>query len=113
MTLLANETCTACHPGAARVPATESEQLLQQLPGWKCTSVDGVERLSKSYDFKNFAQALAFANAVGELAEGVNHHPELRVEWGRATVSWWTHSIRGLHRNDYILAAKTDALRSQ
>lgn len=113
MTTLAQETCTACRADAARVSATECAQLLQQLPGWSCSAVDGVERLSKRYDFNSFAAALQFANTVGELAEAVNHHPELRVEWGKATVIWWTHSIQGLHRNDFILAAKTDALRSQ
>ena len=60
--------------------------------------------------FPVFASALAFTNQVGALAEAEGHHPAILTEWGRVTVSWWTHAIRGLHRNDFIMAAKTDAL---
>src|SRR5262249_11555034 len=56
------------------------------------------------------AQALAFTNAIGELAEAEGHHPALLTEWGRTTVTWWTHKIKGLHRNDFVMAAKTDEL---
>lgn len=113
MTSLAQEICTACRQGAATVPAGEREELLQQLPEWRLVTAGGVDRLEKDFRFNSFRDALTFANAVGELAEEANHHPELRVEWGKTTVSWWTHTIRGLHRNDFILAAKTDRLCSQ
>jgi len=71
---------------------------------------DTIKRLTRNYDFKNFAEAIAFTNRVGDLAESEAHHPALLTEWGRVTVSWWTHKIRGLHVNDFIMAAKTDAL---
>ena len=80
------------------------------MPEWELVEVDGVERLRRVFSFDDFAGALAFANEVGELAEREGHHPALLVEWGRTTVSWWTHKIRGLHRNDFVMAAKTDRI---
>ena len=68
------------------------------------------DSLTRQFKFKNFVQALAFANRVGDLAEQQDHHPAILVEWGRVTVSWWTHVIGGLHQNDFISAAKTDQL---
>ena len=62
------------------------------------------------YLFKNFRHALAFTNAVGAIAEEVGHHPALLTEWGKVTVTWWSHEMRGLHRNDFIMAARTDVL---
>jgi 4a-hydroxytetrahydrobiopterin dehydratase len=69
---------------------------------------DGIKRLERTFKFKNFVQALEFTNQVGGLAEEEGHHPALLTEWGRVTVTWWTHKIKGLHRNDFIMAAKTD-----
>jgi 4a-hydroxytetrahydrobiopterin dehydratase len=66
--------------------------------------------LSRTFIWRNFAEALAFTNRVGTLAEAEGHHPLLITEWGKVTVQWWTHKIKGLHRNDLIMAAKTDAL---
>lgn len=68
------------------------------------------ERLERVFKFRNFVQALEFANKIGALAEEENHHPLLVVEWGRVTVNWWTHKIGGLHKNDFIMAAKADEL---
>jgi 4a-hydroxytetrahydrobiopterin dehydratase len=73
-------------------------------------TVDGVQRLSRTFVWPNFAEALAFTDRVGALAEAEGHHPLLITEWGKVTVQWWTHKIKGLHRNDLIMAAKTDAL---
>jgi pterin-4a-carbinolamine dehydratase len=67
----------------------------------------------RAFEFPSFADALAFTNRVGALAEKEGHHPALLTEWGRVTVTWWTHKIRGLHRNDFIMAAKTDALAAE
>ncbi|MBR9909023.1 MAG: 4a-hydroxytetrahydrobiopterin dehydratase [Gammaproteobacteria bacterium] len=113
MTNLAGESCSACKPGAPTVPGAERQQLLQQLPDWRIVACDDVEQLQKTYSFKNFDDALDFANAIGELAEGANHHPAILIEWGKATVKWWTHAIGGLHRNDFIMAAKTDFLHNK
>ena len=62
------------------------------------------------FTFGSFAEALAFTDAVGALAEAEGHHPAILTEWGRVTVTWWTHAIKGLHRNDFIMAARTDEL---
>jgi len=83
-------------------------RLLPAIPDWRVIVVDGVMQLTREFSFKNFAQALAFSNRVGELAEAENHHPAILTEWGKVTVTWWTHKIRGLHQNDLILAARTD-----
>jgi 4a-hydroxytetrahydrobiopterin dehydratase len=72
---------------------------------------DGIKRLERSFKFNDFAEALAFTNQVGELAEKQGHHPDILTEWGKVTISWWTHAIKGLHKNDFIMAAKTDRLR--
>ncbi len=86
----------------------EIDQYLRQLPGWQVIEVAGVRHLEKSYAFNNFEKALRFTNAVGALAEQNNHHPAILTEWGRVTVTWWTHKIAGLHVNDFVMAAKTD-----
>jgi 4a-hydroxytetrahydrobiopterin dehydratase len=106
--MLASERCEACRADSPRVTAAEAEELLAQLRGWSMIEVDGVPRLSRSFKFKNFASALAFTNEVGGIAEEAQHHPLIITEWGAVTVQWWTHAIRGLHRNDFILAARTD-----
>jgi 4a-hydroxytetrahydrobiopterin dehydratase len=84
------------------------EVLLAELTEWRVDRVNTVPQLVRCYKFGNFVDALAFANRVGALAEEKNHHPALLVEWGRVTVSWWTHSLGGLHKNDFIMAARTD-----
>lgn len=108
--MLANERCEACRADSPRVSAAESQELLAQLRGWDIVEEDGVPRLTRSFKFKDFASALAFTNNVGRLAEEAQHHPLLITEWGAVTVQWWTHAIRGLHRNDFILAARVDGL---
>ncbi|MYE22930.1 MAG: 4a-hydroxytetrahydrobiopterin dehydratase [Gammaproteobacteria bacterium] len=104
---LAREDCVACRPGSPKVTAEEAAGLLADLPDWTIASVAGIDRLTCRFAFPSFAKALAFANRVGELADAADHHPEITVEWGAATVSWWTHTIGGLHRNDFIMAART------
>ena len=83
---------------------------MAQLPQWDIVQQDGVSRLQRVYRFKNFVEALAFTNRVGDLAESEGHHPLLITEWGRVTVQWWTHKIGGLHVNDFIMAARADEL---
>jgi 4a-hydroxytetrahydrobiopterin dehydratase len=110
MASLADSSCAACRASAPPATRAEIAQYLPQLPGWQITVVDGVERLEKSYKFKNFTQALRFTNRVGTIAEEQDHHPAILTEWGRVTVSWWTHRIGGLHVNDFIMAAKTERI---
>jgi 4a-hydroxytetrahydrobiopterin dehydratase len=100
--------CEACRADAPQVSEDELASLLKQIPDWSVETRDGVLQLEKVFTFKNFRQALAFTQAVGEIAEAEGHHPSLLTEWGKVTVTWWTHKIRGLHRNDFIMAARTD-----
>ncbi len=108
MQRLKQMTCTACRKGEPTVTETEIAELGAQVAEWQIIEVEGIKRLQRVFTFANFEQALAFTNRVGELAESEGHHPALLTEWGRVTVRWWTHKIRGLHRNDFIMAAKTD-----
>ena len=107
---LAEERCEACRADAPRVTDAELAGLIAQIPDWQPEVIDGVLQLRREFRFRNFVDALAFTNRVGALAEETGHHPALLTEWGKVTVAWWTHKIRGLHRNDFILAAKTDQL---
>lgn len=107
---LSIQKCEACKIDAPRLSEEELQKLLPQIPDWKLVSDNEIPQLQKQYAFKNFVLALEFANKVGELAETENHHPAITVEWGKTTVTWWTHKIKGLHRNDVIMAAKTDTL---
>ena len=107
---LAGERCVACRRGAPTVTDAELEDLRPQVLNWEFVTVDGIPRLTRAFTFDDFAQALAFTNDVGAVAEQEGHHPALLTEWGRTTVTWWTHKIKGLHRNDFVMAAKTDEL---
>ena len=94
-------------------PAATKEEISgwrEQLPEWQVLERDGASQLERAFEFDNFAQALGFTDRVGRLAEEKNHHPTLVTEWGKVTVTWWTHSVGGLHRNDFVMAAKTDEL---
>ena len=102
--------CVACRRDAPRVTDAEIEEYLPQTPEWEIVARENIKRLERVFKFNDFPQALSFTNKVGELAESEGHHPALLTEWGRVTVTWWTHKIRGLHRNDFIAAAKTDQL---
>ena len=102
--------CTACRGGDPTLTDAEIADLQPQVPDWRIIEVNGMRRLERVFTFKDFVAALAFTNLVGDLAEEEGHHPAILTEWGRVTVSWWTHKIMGLHRNDFIMAAKTDEL---
>ena len=110
MTELSQQKCEACRIDAPRLSEQEVQNLQNEIPGWNVISDDNILKIQRQFGFKNFIDALDLANKVGALAEQENHHPEIIVEWGKATVTWWTHKIKGLHRNDVIMAAKTDAL---
>lgn len=110
MSALCTEKCEACRADAPQVTDQERQALLPQLPDWMLVEEDGIEKLQRHFAFSNFVDALAFSNQVGELAEAEGHHPAILTEYGKVTVTWWTHKIRGLHRNDFVCAAKTDAL---
>jgi 4a-hydroxytetrahydrobiopterin dehydratase len=104
--------CIPCRRGDPPISDADLEALKPQIPEWKIVERDGVKQLERVFRFPDFTQALAFTNRVGELAEEQDHHPAILTEWGKVTVTWWTHAVKGLHRNDVIMAAKTDAVYS-
>jgi 4a-hydroxytetrahydrobiopterin dehydratase len=110
MAQLADEHCVTLTKQARRVDAEECAELLAVLPDWQVVESGGIERLERRYPVADFVRALAFTNAVGAAAEQEDHHPAILTEWGRVTVGWWTHTVRGLHRNDFIMAAQTDRI---
>jgi len=110
MAQLAQEKCVACRRDSPHVTDEEVRKLQPVIPEWKMIEESGIRKLDRPFRFPNFSLALAFTHEVGELAEGEGHHPRIVTEWGRVTVTWWTHKIKNLHRNDFIMAAKTDQL---
>lgn len=108
MTALHQAHCETCGTGVPTVSDDQLAELSMQVPDWNIEVRRGVKQLERVFTFKDFKQALAFTNAVGAIAEAEGHHPALLTEWGQVTVTWWSHSIKGLHRNDFIMAARTD-----
>ncbi len=102
--------CEPCRRDAPPATAQEQASFLTEHPDWTVRTEDDIPRLERCFRFPDFASALAFANRVGELAEAEGHHPSLQVDWGRVCVRWWTHKIKALHRNDLVMATRTDAL---
>lgn len=110
MSELAQLKCVACRGGEPTVTEAEIAELHPQVSEWQILEVDGIKRLQRVFKLKNFIEAIAFTNKIALIAEKEDHHPLIVTEWGRVTIQWWTHKIKGLHRNDFIMAAKTDQL---
>ena len=106
--VLADEHCVVVARGAKRLTDAERDALLAQVADWQCVTRDGIDRLERQFKFADFAAALAFTNRIGVLADAEDHHPDILTQWGRVTVTWWTHVVGGLHRNDLVMAALTD-----
>jgi 4a-hydroxytetrahydrobiopterin dehydratase len=90
------------------VTPAEMSELISNVPQWQVVEESGVKQLKRLFKFKNFVQAMAFANQVGQIAEEEDHHPKLVIEWGKVIVVWWTHEAGGLQRRDFDMAARTD-----
>lgn len=105
---LAAGKCVACRSGEPPLSPAEIEELKVHVPQWQVVQQQGIAQLVREFKFKNFREALDFTNRVGAMAEEEDHHPLIITTWGRVTIHWWTHKIKGLHRNDFIMAAKTD-----
>jgi len=105
---LSQQTCEACSIDAPRVTDDEMDEYRRDVPEWQIVERDGIMKLERAFTFKDFVQALDFTQRVGEIAEQADHHPAILTEYGKVTVTWWSHKIKGLHRNDFILAARTD-----
>src|SRR5690606_7427156 len=101
---------TVCRKDSPAVSPIDSARYLQALPQWSVREGYATPRLERRFTFKNFAQALEFTNRIGALADAEDHHPALLTEWGKVQVQWWTHSIGGLHLNDFAMAARCDVL---
>ena len=110
---LSQQTCIPCSGSLPLATAEEIETYRAQLPQWQVISPGGISQIQRVYGFANFEQALTFTNQVGAIAETAGHHPALLTEWGKVTVTWWTHAINGLHQNDFVMAAKTDEVAAR
>ena len=110
MTSLAASKCVPCRGGVPPLTEAEIRELHPHVPEWEAVERNGIPLIQRVFKFKNFIEAVAFTNKVADIAEQQDHHPLIITEWGRVTVQWWTHVIKGLHRNDFIMAAKTDQL---
>jgi 4a-hydroxytetrahydrobiopterin dehydratase len=110
---LQDERCVACRSGDPPLNDEEIQRFMPQVPDWQVIEVGGEKRLEKTFKFKDFSEALRFTDRIGALAEEQDHHPALLTEWGKVTVTWWTHKIHGLHRNDFVMASKSDAAYSE
>ena len=108
MTILADRGLEPIPDKGYQLTNQQQTELLAQLNDWRIDQSKPQLQLVRSFKFKNFEQALLFTNRIADLAEQVNHHPAILLEWGKVTVSWWTHIIGGLHINDFIMAARTD-----
>jgi|SRR5690606_12758725 len=108
MTDLVHEICEACRADAPKITDDELKELMPKVPDWRIVERNGVRQIERVFPFGNFTEALTFTNRVGQVAEEEGHHPAILTEWGKVTVTWWTHKIKGLHRNDFIMAARTD-----
>jgi 4a-hydroxytetrahydrobiopterin dehydratase len=110
MTDLYKMKCIACRGDEPKLTDQEIAALQPEVPEWQVIEVEGVKRLERTFKLKNFIEAMAFTNKIGMIAEKEDHHPLIITEYGKVTVDWWTHKIKGLHKNDFIMAAKTDQL---
>lgn len=108
MNSLAEMRCVPCRGGEPTVTEEEMAELKPKVPAWEVIDREGVKQLERVFRFDDFQHALAFTDRVGAIAEEEGHHPVIVTEWGKVTVTWWTHKIGGLHRNDFVMAAKTD-----
>lgn len=108
--MLSKETCEACRADAPLLRDAEIAVLMSEVDGWAVITEESQQRLYRIFKFKNFEQALAAAQRVGEYADQADHHPRLVIEWGSLAVTWWSHKVGGLHRDDFICAARTSEL---
>ena len=102
--------CEACRAYSPLLENKEIQELLSQIPSWRVFEEDDTKKIICYFVFLNYEDSRNFLNKVADLAEEEDHHPEIILEWGKVTVTWWSHKIRGLHMNDFICASKTDAL---
>ncbi|HBA84233.1 MAG TPA: 4a-hydroxytetrahydrobiopterin dehydratase [Verrucomicrobia bacterium] len=108
MNELTTLSCEVCNAGIQGSNRDEIDDFMLQLPGWEIIQVKGINRIRRSFSFANFKEALSFTERLGCIADEESHYPAILTEWGKVTVTWWTQKVKGLHANDFIMAAKTD-----
>ena len=106
---LASSTCEACRIDAPKVSDDEASLLIKEIEGWDVID-EGVKKLKKEFSFSDYSDSIDFSNKVADMADKEDHHPQIILEWGKVTVIWWSHKIKGLHKNDFICAAKTNKI---
>ena len=111
MSDLASNTCEACRIDAPKVSDDEINILLKEIDNWDLIHEE-VKQLKKTFSFSSYKESVDFSNKVAKMADIEDHHPTITLEWGKVTVVWWSHKIKGLHKNDFICAAKTDQLNN-
>ncbi|MDB2535174.1 4a-hydroxytetrahydrobiopterin dehydratase [Gammaproteobacteria bacterium] len=111
MSDLASNTCEACRIDAPKVSDDEVNILLKEIDNWDLIHEE-VKQLKKTFSFSSYKESVDFSNKVAKMADIEDHHPTITLEWGKVTVVWWSHKIKGLHKNDFICAAKTDQLNN-
>ena len=109
MSDLASNTWEACRIDAPIVSDNEASVLIKEIEGWDLIN-DGIKKLKKEFSFSNYSDSVDFSNKVADMAENEDHRPQSILEWGKVTVIWWSHKIKGLHKNDFICAAKTNKI---
>ena len=109
MASLKSQSCEACQIGAPKVSENELDELLLEIEEWTLIK-EPIKKLQKVFNFKNYKDSLNFSIKITKLADEEDQHPQIILEWGKVTVTWWSHKIEGLHHNDFICAAKTDQL---
>ena len=106
---LSSQSCEACQIDAPKVPQDQIQILLSEINDWVLIEKP-INKIQKVFRFKSYKDSVDFSNKVASLADDEDHHPQIILEWGKVTVIWWSHKIEGLHKNDFICAAKTDKL---
>ena len=113
MDTLLDQTCTPVDNSSDALSKSEIIELMERVLDWDMVVEDGEQHIRRTFEFSDFAEALAFVDKVGEQAETEDHHPRMVLEWGQVTMDWWTHEVGGLHTNDFIMAVRVDDLFSR
>jgi len=105
---ITNKNCEPCKHGGNPLPANEIKDYLECIKNWFL--IEGNTKIKKEFKFKDFKTALNFTNNIGNMAEQQGHHPDIKLGYGYVNIIWYTHTIGGLHDNDFICASKTDQI---
>ena len=102
--------CVACHADAPKATKEQISEFQNNYLEWELIEDNQVPQLKRIYKFNDYMGAVDFTKKIADISEKENHHPSILLEWGKVTVRWWTHKIKGLHENDFIMSAKTDEI---